>query len=524
MKPGLPVIGRGGEDLPNNTYGFEVEFCSHDNSVFAYTHIEIAQLVIHFQGNRAAEIWHLETDSGNVLELVTSPIIFANSAAAYAFRDGLTQYLVSTVDVQRGVVPGLTLGEWLNMIPAGLQPVAQAAYATPIDQIVLNIRDSDEVDGQLTIPNIDDGVNIAAAKLRLQRNAGDAWSNYMQDTVLCRSEKDWGAGYSSQVNMPMTLEGYFCYQLRSKYSKSVQRILDIEADPLQAAKNDVSVSKNVETWFWRSLIFEVFRDYGRQMHGQDLFDSELENALYNRAPMASLKAMGLLYITTNKILTGAMGSLSENAQLQLQFVADANASTNVMVDDGKATYLQDIHLAASLNTNWLEYHSSMKDLTGLWFKAALCDVLGKEEQEDQADGVTITQHFRTVALPVLDNIDAAPWIQRMRAKIQYMEAGPLDNLWELRKGYSDSLDFPDEATLWSAISSVEKEVARMLQVNQIGFVLPGQNLRPFLRYPHGTQFWEGRYDTMIPAIEGDTTQPVKDKGKWWKYLIEHRFN
>lgn len=518
MKPGLPVVGRGGENIPNNTYGFEVEFCSHDNSVFAYTHIEIAQIIIHFKSDKKPEIWHLETDSGNVLELVTSPIVFADIVAAYDFKDVLTAYLVSTVDVIRGVIPGVVLGEWLQMIPEGLQPIAQQAYAAPIEQIVLNVRNSDEIQAQLIVDNIDDGINIAAAKLRLQRNSAGLWSDYMQNTVLSRSEKDWGAGYSSQVNLPMSLEGYFVYQINRKYRKSVERINNILHDPRQAARTDASVAKQVETWFWRSLLFEVFYDYGRVIFGQDAFDIELNNAMANRASIQTLKTMALLYVTLNKILTGAMGSLSENAQLQLQYIADVNASTNVMVDNGQDTYRQNIDLAANLNTNWLEYHSSMKDLTGLWFKGALSDVLSSEELTP--DAAQIVDTFRQRSYPVFDQVDARPWVKRMCAKISYINSNALDALWELRDGYSDSLDFPDVNTLFGAISAIEKEVGNMLRASQVGFVLPGADLRPFLGYPHGHEVWEGRYDTMIAAIPGDNAHPVG----WWKYLIEHRFN
>ena len=61
-----------------NTYGFEIEFCTHDNTLLRYTHIEVAKIMLKggaFEYGNNIPL-KLETDSGDVLELVTPPIIF----------------------------------------------------------------------------------------------------------------------------------------------------------------------------------------------------------------------------------------------------------------------------------------------------------------------------------------------------------------------------------------------------------------------------------------------------------------
>ncbi|MGS7838822.1 hypothetical protein ACVMVB_14825, partial [Stenotrophomonas maltophilia] len=62
-------IGKGGEALTDNTYGIEIEFCTHDSVIFAFTHIVAG--VFNITGTLP---WKLESDSGNVFELVTPPL------------------------------------------------------------------------------------------------------------------------------------------------------------------------------------------------------------------------------------------------------------------------------------------------------------------------------------------------------------------------------------------------------------------------------------------------------------------
>jgi hypothetical protein len=97
-------------------------------------------------------------------------------------------------------------------------------------------------------------------------------------------------------------------------------------------------------------------------------------------------------------------------------------------------------------------------------------------------------------------------------------------------GYSEDLEDLKWDELKAAIVPVEVAVAaklgnfagwlELLGVNNRAkaaswFQLPIRSLRPFLHYKEAPP-WEGRYDTMYPAIQ------VADS--FWNYLIEHRNN
>lgn len=91
-----------------NTYGFEIEFCTHDNTLLRYTHIEVAKIMLKgdaFESGNNIPL-KLETDSGDVLELVTPPIIFRKLENAVQFRNKLANYL------KESVASPLTFLEW----------------------------------------------------------------------------------------------------------------------------------------------------------------------------------------------------------------------------------------------------------------------------------------------------------------------------------------------------------------------------------------------------------------------------
>jgi hypothetical protein len=71
----------------------------------------------------------------------------------------------------------------------------------------------------------------------------------------------------------------------------------------------------------------------------------------------------LLYLTVEKLITGALGVLSEPAQLELQR----------LIVLGKIPSKQ--AKGQVKNSNFMDYHSFLKDLTPLWFKGTLADVL-----------------------------------------------------------------------------------------------------------------------------------------------------
>jgi hypothetical protein len=181
-----------------------------------------------------------------------------------------------------------------------------------------------------------------------------------------------------------------------------------------------------------------------------------------------------------------------------------------------------------IDTRWVEYHSSLKDLTGLWFKAALIDVMDKED-------FSSTFYDRLVVL--LRQNQGACWRTALEKGVALMKSKKWDRLWDYRGSYSDDLEDLHWRALWAVIVEVETALANYLELDFIPklrqrkveealnfqyrwapiFQLPHRSERVFLHFPNAMP-WEGRYDTMVEAIRrNDPFGP-------WIYLIEHRFN
>jgi hypothetical protein len=71
--PRTVLIDRGGEDIANNTYGFEIEFCSHDSSVFSFTHVDALQCGFSSPALRLDQQEALFTGKGDALSACPCP-------------------------------------------------------------------------------------------------------------------------------------------------------------------------------------------------------------------------------------------------------------------------------------------------------------------------------------------------------------------------------------------------------------------------------------------------------------------
>lgn len=513
----LIVIEKGGEQLPDNTYGFELEFCAHDSSVFAFTHVDVATLAVTINGGKqpggqSAE-WKIETDSGNVLELVTSPIQFKTTADAYAAKDALALVMTASVSpalVSQVVINAVTFLQWAQAIGNPLlSGIRQYCYAGQL-QLDIAFKDWEDVGDQLTLENVDDGINIKAAKKRWWDNLA-TWHDYVGATVLCRSEKDWGVGYSSQVNMPMTLAGYFLYVVTTKLPRANARLQDIVLAQGIDTIADSTLYQRVTTWFWSNIIADMANVYATGLFGvpMDVRKVDVPGMTY-----LQLRAEALAYLVAQKVLTGALGALSETNQLKLQTLAWQQQSTEAMVSDGPASYRDLLRSADITTTEWNEYHSSMKDLTGLWFKAAVMDVVVKEQLGAEA-------YIRLGDVLLAQRGQA--WGQTLEAYVREMRARKWDRLWRRRDGYADDLETLNWRQLLESLQVVEAKLGAWLKGygeilakgGALQFQLPDRKERKFLHYAEAPP-WEGRYDTMISAIQ-------RPEGAW-TYLIEHRFH
>ncbi|WP_267380393.1 MULTISPECIES: hypothetical protein [unclassified Sphingomonas] len=518
------VIEQGGESLANNSYGLELEFCSHDSSVFTFTHVEVLHIdfalpVMTDRERLQLTGWKLESDSGGVLELVTPPLFFAHVADAHRFRENCVAIMTQSVvpnpppqDAQFGAIYAVLLSQWLAEVPPRLADLCRTSLAIPgMPAFAATITPWLTVGGQLNQENIDDGINIAAARMRHYTNR-DSWDDYVQRIVLSRSEKDWRTGYSSQLNMPMTLPGYFLY-CHQKYRRSIDRMAGIQAcltqgHPFPPDLTDTQLRKNIETWFWRSVIWDVFDGYARAIW------PHLGGTVWTDANLATwsvddLTKLAMVYVMTAKMLTGALGALSEPGQLKIQLYAWFENST-VAMNPENADQLAEMRLnLGDIDRPWLEYHSAMKDLTGLWFKGALFDVIHSEHL-----GHDVAQRIGLVlANPAVDI-----WSTVFAAHLTFIRGDGWNDLMEqARPDYIDDLEDLDSGALVRVIDIVRVQLGTALcqPATWPHYAMPGPAQRPFLHYADAPP-WEGRYDTMYAPIPYDNAT--------WTYLIEHRFN
>jgi hypothetical protein len=514
------IIDKGGEQIVNNTYGFEVEFCTHDNPVFAFTHVDVARIQItlpNLDPEKRQRSWKIETDSGNVLELVTDPTHFPTTVDAYAAKNLLVDFLVQSVTLH-GVPPetidAMTFFQWATTAVPGLILITKAWYSGDgTTTVAINKEDWDDIGKQLTLENVDDGINIKAARKRYQMNQG-TWPQYVDSTIVCRSEKDWGASYSSQVNMPMTLQGYFLYVVKKKLPKADSRVSQILALNSVEDRSDSKIEQQVTNWFWMNVITAVCNTYISRLYGGN---PDIRNVDVTKLTLQQLKKISFIYVATHKILTGALGALSEPNQLILQELAWTEQSTEAMIANSPYSYQQLISSRGIKTVKWLEYHSSMKDLTGLWFKAALEAVMCNETLLYQNSKKELDLSFYHGLSKVIGEDEGAIWKAALKHYLKDIRNEKWDPLLDSRDVSVYDLENLDYRVLAASIAGVEAALANKLSHIDPGggFVLPPRSARKFLHYKEAPA-WEGRYDTMVQAF------PRDDIG--WTYLVEHRFN
>ena len=512
------TIGKGGEVLPDNTYGFEVEFCTHDSSVFSFTHVTAAEISIVFPDVDDPFVWEVETDSDHVLEVSTDAVRFATPAIAYEAKDMLVKLLkesVSPVAVPSDVINAVTFAQWKEYLQERLKPLVAQWYSKQsklAPTITIGNRTWEQVNKDLTPENVDDGINVKAARLRLQINRDAAWNPYVNQTVMSWSEKDWGEGYSSQVNMPMTLQGYFLYVTRWKTYYADKRYDALVAGTVPEEDVDKNFRQKIENWFWMRIIATTTSLFIRA-----ILQSQTFNVLtfdVGETTMDDLKRIAFVYVAVHKILTGAMGSLSEENQLAIQRIAWDQQSTKAMEESKGKNYeelLNEYQVDEIRDWRfWLPYHSHLKSLTALWFKGALQDVSNKEVL-----GQTI---YRTLEAALKKDVkdEAEIWATAFQ-----MELEKLDKLDRKYRERAEAFTNPVLlAELLKRIIKVQKALAKALPGFAVdagggGWRLPPPDKRKFLHYAEGPR-WEGRYDTMWDATKRD------DVG--WTYLVEHRFH
>ncbi|MBD2388764.1 hypothetical protein [Cylindrospermum sp. FACHB-282] len=525
-----------------NTYGFEIEFCTHDNTILRYTHIEIAKTILSgdaFEKGNQIPL-KLETDSGDVLELVTPPIIFNTPQQAAQFRNELAKYLKETV------ARPTTFEGWWSKASKGIIQTMNEAYtrimgqpgnnpswiyqSQSTDWIEIDVKD---IALNLSVNNIDDGINIAAAKLRMQliTEVDDwpqsAWKKELKKAILSASSKDWPIGYSTQTSIPMQGLDYVKYVIGHKLLKSnanLRRLETLLADNqyVQIASIDKTlqwetVERWATTWFWGGVIFDLFvvflgRGKGgecdlltRFLNGDNLQWSNKLGQCNKQIYTPNLnKEEAAIFIIAQKTLTGALGALSERSQLKKQQKGYQEMNAAAMEQRDYVRQPDDGEYY------WCEYHSSLKDLLGVWFKGHLADVLiemapngisGKTSIKINEPSETQLQDIYTQRLKeVTDQLEK---LKRMRFLPEFTF-------------------IPDDSKLAQLVKyhlAVIEETAAFLSNPPAWFSV--EKKQKFLEYSSGGTFWEGRKDTMIDPIYHINESSTKYETF---FLVEHRNN
>ncbi len=530
-------VGAGGEALPWNTYGLEIEFSTHDSAIFAFTHVVAATLQPGDAqpwrtdadplalGNDLRKVdlaepgpWRIESDSDHTFELVSPPLRFDTLRNAYRFKAELAKILTESVAVRApqddgdmeedDAIVATTFADWQQRFTPQLRGLLiravrdghlrlthRADDGVPLAPATCTCAAWGDVGNAINVYNVDDGINIPAARYRHQLRQHD-WGGYTPAIILAKYSKFWSSGFSSQMNLPMTLCGYFLYMLRKTCMPDYDALFDgnDETRRLRGERHN----RKLGLWYWRHVLLRACCSYILNVRGLDsahALDAD------------QLPKCALLHVVASKVLTGAMACLSEPLQLQMQREA-WNASSTQAIDADQGETL------SGHARDWAPYHSALKDLTGLWLKASLMDVL---QTQDMA-------LYRWAVLNL-------PTVLRERGIWDYAleDWTILERLEPLRKNLEwNDLDFfnrhSKRAELCNRVQQVAEALANHLDgLNPNGRVLdplPPRNQRRFLERD-GVPPWEARYDTMYDPITTDADGNALQSAR---YLVEHRNN
>ncbi len=471
----------------------------------------------------------IESDSDNTFELVSPPLRFNTIRSAYEFKEKLVQALRDSVTV---TVPPQHVGMQLEDIAVDdVSPIvaclfhrweerfqlrlhgllSDAAQARQLDLAVLDNDGSHpappsseyaswaSVGDEINVYNVDDGINIPAGRYR-HRLQQDTWPDYTRQIILAKYSKFWSSGFSSQMNLPMTLPGYYLYMLRKTAMPQYTALVTGNGQHPCITERD---NRKLNLWYWRHVLLRASCGYILKV---DHLDSD------HAFDPVELPRCAVLYLVASKLLTGAMASISEPLQLEMQRAAWDASSTQAIDADQGATLTE-------AQRDWAPYHSGLKDLTGIWLKASLMDVLRTQD--------LATYRWAVSNLPAV-LMDQSIW---RNAFEDWDVLNVLEPLRERADVDWNDLDYfrrrGPRAKLCDRIQGAAQQLAQYLfdlgdeQPVMPGPVdLPPQDQRRFLERD-GVPAWEARYDTLYRPIVTDATgHPVQPA----RYLVEHRNN
>ncbi len=589
------------EGMLDNTYGIEVEFGTHDNQMLSFTHIEVCYL-FPFGSNRANG-WKIETDADYTLEIVSPILKFLFQDDARDFRDDLMRFL--EIEVRNGIKLGTlmervggfisTKFRFANGIWTFMQPLA------PLNLSLEWISNADLVN-DLSWENWDEDTDlerVLGSKRVLQAEAllhgpviADNLTAVRMQQILVTASRKHGGLPSSQLNLPLELVGFARYETDFKRDNAWKRLLEtktstpeyiaekiqeltneypnLAANPVWSAKHlnsdyiESQVDEKTPAWHRYWLWLETFyvcaghlthNDYASMVRIDNYvatIDQVVDAPAYpsRTQAKASLRVVkntstlvfgadyrnnftaDLLYIIVHKLVGGALGELSETLQ------KNAQEKIIALVGDFSMEQIKDM----IPDNQFMQFHYALKDLTSLWFKAPLIDVINTENQigPKMPNVAAASQRITNLAPDVLARMICRVLKAHQKLLGWYYAVSEANNQgydydWEEFCAYNMPSIPAFQASLLSSCTDLAAYIngpglnLTMLSTNQ---QLPQQYVQFLKRnyvFADNVPFmvlnnlpaakiasWEGRWDTMKPVIMTDPLRP--------RYLVEHRNN
>lgn len=399
----------------------------------------------------------------------------------------------------------------------------------------------------------------------------------------------------SQMNVPQTLKEYVTYQAKHKLTKAIKRrkgqvsrnkkygeflmppstesffVYDMEEkrvkiestrDAIKEYDNyrlEEPLSKADKYYAWLRVFSHVTNMVVSTMcerrilvsdeSGKEVPSEEFTCAngrRYKIFQVWSKPLYQMIYVVVQKLVYGTLGQLSETPQMEGQRKIMERASGSIKGSNGSELAFTDEY---KREHPFLEYYSYVKDLTPLWFKAPLLDVIAEGGEDDRkailgllfCEELIITDLIRALMSETQDII-------RNRNRSFSMFDGDndvYDTFFKamrqtevaLRQYLTTRNGTPTKEL---NLDSVEKRLAN----GDKGFIALAEDAKglniEFLRRQYLVSYgslksssspvnvapWEARWDTLkgpIDLVTSSSDSPYINRGEKY-YLVEHRNN
>jgi hypothetical protein len=281
-----------------------------------------------------------------------------------------------------------------------------------------------------------------------------------------------------------------------------------------------SQERLITDWFWHSLLASVCNSYIVRVFAADTLVErsmrlDIRDIASGEISYNNLRAVAFLYLIAHKVLGAALASLSRPAHVMRQRSIWQHRPKDSFAGDDRndeaspaMSYESDI-----CSTEWVEYHESLRDLTGAWFRAPLREVMGCEG---------FSPGFcRAVAFELRNDADISIWHRTIKQQLMMLEDSRWDGLFADRKGIWDDLREHRWKPVVVKIASIENAIADELETFAEWCEqypeLPAAEYGSEDRFPErdcvAMPVWEGRPDTLVAAIPNVEIDA-------WTYMVE----